>query len=155
MPFLSHKINIFYTQKTTCRLTIKTTLLYLQCNKTKEGKMEYKSPDDKLLERKSKEIYQRNFQNLLDLVPGASVFKKDESFEVDGVYLPATRWFISYNTNLEHSEYSISSELQQVYSIEAFDVEWPLFKLAPKDYNKLVNACEQRIKVLRKAAKQR
>jgi len=113
--------------------------------------MEYKSPDDKMLERKWKKDYMKSVQDLIEKINDASsIFKKDESFEVDGVVFPETKWFVAYHVDDKHAEYTICSEFKQVYSIEAFDVERLLFKLEPKDYKKVAKACEQRRKTLNK-----
>lgn len=109
-----------------------------------------KTSDEKLIEKVSKRKYSLQFQNLMDLVPESSVFKKDETFRAEGVILPANKWIIGCQVNEEHVEYSVDSDLHQVYSIEANDIELPIFKLKTKDYERLVKACEKRHALLLK-----
>lgn len=103
--------------------------------------MDYRSQDDKKIEKNMKIKYKDQVQDLLDLIPESPVFKQDLTTNVEGVVFPAFKWTVN-------NEYTIHSEYRRVFSIEADDVEVSLFRLNSRDYNKVIRACEQRKKQL-------
>jgi len=99
--------------------------------------MDYKSPDDKLIEKKWKQKYSLHVQELLDLIPVAtSVYKQDMTTEAEGVVFPAYKWVID--------DRAVDSDFHRVWSIEADDAEVSLFQLNKTDFKKVIQACEQR-----------
>lgn len=91
-----------------------------------------------------KEEYESNVQNLMELIPTATVAKQRDILkdETDGEIIDTfIRWVVD-------EKYAIYSGIHDVYSIgqnfeEAFE-----FILKSRDYKKFVTACEARRKEL-------
>lgn len=103
----------------------------------------YKSKDDLKIEKAFKKKYKEKVTNLLVSIPKSNVFYKDETITVEGVELPASKWYIG-------NYIMVDSDFQKVYSLESDDVPVPLFRLTTRDYNRIVKACKQRQTVLMK-----
>ena len=103
----------------------------------------YMSKDDINIEKRATIKYQEQVQDLLELIPTATVFKQDLTTTVEGVVLPAFKYTID-------NQYTIDSDLRRVFSIEADDVEVSRIRLKTADYKKIIAACEQRRAILLK-----
>ena len=103
----------------------------------------YMSKDDINIEKRATIKYQEQVQDLLELIPTATVFKQDLTTTVEGVVLPAFKYTID-------NQYTIDSDLRRVFSIEADDVEVSRIRLKSADYKKIIAACEQRRAILLK-----
>lgn len=103
--------------------------------------MDYKSQDDKKIEKNMKIKYRDQVQDLLDLIPISPVFKQDLTTSVEGVVFPAFKWTVN-------NEYTIHSDFHRVFTIEADDIEVSYLNLNKTDYKKVIAACEQRKKQL-------
>lgn len=101
----------------------------------------YMSKDDINIEKRATIKYQEQVQDLLELIPTATVFKQDLTTCVEGVVFPAFKWTIN-------NEYTIDSDFHRVFSIEADDVEVSRIRLKTADYKKIIAACEQRHEIL-------
>ncbi len=99
--------------------------------------MDYKSKDDKKIEKNMKMKYRDQVQDLLDLIPTSPVFKQDLTTSVEGVVFPAFKWTVN-------NEYTIHSDFRRVFTIESDDVEVSYLILNKTDYKKVIAACEQR-----------
>ena len=103
----------------------------------------YKSKDDLKIEKEFKKKYKEKVTNLLVSIPKSNVFYKDETITVEGVELPASKWYIG-------NYIMVDSDFQKVYSLESDDVPVPLFRLTTRDYNRIVKECKQRQRDLMK-----
>lgn len=109
---------------------------------------QYKSKDDKFLEKKYEERYNTKVEKLIDLIKESSIiFKRDTTVCVEGVTWHIVKWTVD--------DYTIESEFRKVCSIEADDVERPIFVLKRRDYNKIAKACNQRKNELLQQHRQR
>jgi len=97
---------------------------------------QYKSKDDKLIEKRYKEKYMEKVQNVMNLIAKSNVFYQDQTITIEDVVLPAGKWFIG--------DYTVDSDFQTLCSIEANDIEVPILQLKTCDYKKIVKACEKR-----------
>lgn len=107
--------------------------------------MAKKLSDKKLIEKNIKAKYELKVQDLMDLIPEASVFEKDTSIREFGVFLKSSTWYVG--------EYLIDSDMHMVWSLDANDKPVPEFYLKPTDYKKFVQACKARREELLKTRK--
>ena len=84
-----------------------------------------------------KEKYSLMVQDLMDLIPVSSVFKREYTSKFEDIPVAYTsKWIVG--------EYTIDTADHEVCSIEADDVEVHAFRLKQQDYEQVVQACEQR-----------
>ena len=103
--------------------------------------MPRKSPKEVALDAKSKEEYNADVQELLDLIENSTVLRQEYPFEYEGQVLYKT---IKYTIG----DRVIYSDLREVRTLEADDKEVTQLHLTVKDYKKIAKACEARRKLL-------
>lgn len=95
-----------------------------------------KRPTPYKIEKEKQEIYKLNVQNLMNLIPNATVAKQVDE-EKSGRYTNRTiKWSIDTSYVVYSSRF--------VYNITNDGTEEFQFFMKPKDYKEFVAACEQR-----------
>lgn len=95
-----------------------------------------KRPTPYKIEKEKQETYKLNFQNLMDLIPNATVAKQIDE-KKSGRYTNRTiKWYVD-------NSYAVYSS-RFVYTIANDGTEDFQFFMKPQDYTEFVVACEQR-----------
>lgn len=95
-----------------------------------------KRPTPYKIEKEKQETYKLNFQNLMNLIPNATVAKQVDPEEFQTSTKRPIKWSID-------NSYAVYSS-RFVYTIANDGTEDFHFFMKPKDYKEFVVACEQR-----------